>query len=183
MFRNLSKRFWVTVVVCVAALVFYFPSLVAFRYTASPQNVAFLYQPWKSWSFAFTALTVPGDARLKTSGDALREAEKIWPGPLLDVGEVRVLFLKEGEPYTFTHDVLGDDITTTVTPTYDFVWQVRGTIGRNDTDTVIGLLDYRTGEVLYDVRNDLPASMSAPLSPTPADTSPSQASPSPTTTP
>ena len=81
MFRNLSKRFWVTVVVCVAAFVFYFPSLVAFRYTASPQNVTFLYQPWKSWSFAYTALTVPGDARLKTSGEALREAEKIWPGP------------------------------------------------------------------------------------------------------
>jgi hypothetical protein len=182
MFRTLSKRFWVTVVVCVAAFVFYFPSLVAFRYTASPQNVTFLYRPWKSWSFAYTALTVPGDAKLKTSGDALREAERIWPGPLLDVGEVRVLFLEEGQPYTFTHDVLGDDITTTVTPTYDFVWQVRGTIGRTDTDTVIGLLDYRTGKVLYDVRSDLPASLSSPVPPTSTATPSSQTSPAPSAT-
>ena len=98
MFRNQSKRFWIILVACVAAFVFYFPSLVAFRYTAPPQNVTFLYQPWKSWSFAYTALTVPGDAKLKTSGEALRAAEKVWPGPQFDVGEVRVLFLDEGRP-------------------------------------------------------------------------------------
>ena len=128
MFRNQSKRFWIILVACVAAFVFYFPSLVAFRYTAPPQNVTFLYKPWTSWSFAYTALTVPGDAKLKTSGEALREAEKIWPDPPFNVREVRVLFLDEGQPYTFTHDVLGNDVTTTITPTYDFVWQVRGTI-------------------------------------------------------
>ena len=179
MFRNLSKRFWVTVVVCVAAFVFYFPSLVAFRYTAPPQNVTFLYRPWTSWSFAYTALTVPGDARLKTSGEALREAEKIWPGPLLDVGEARVLFLDAGQPYTFTHEVQGRDVETTVTPTYDFVWQVRGTIGRDDTDTVIGLLDYRTGEVIYDVRTDLDGAQPAAPGATPA----ASATPSPDASP
>ena len=178
MFRNQSKRFWTILIVCVAAFAFYFPSLVAFRYTAPPENVAFLYEPWTSWSFAYTALTVPGDAELKTSGEALREAEKTWPGPMIDVHEVRVLFLHEGEPYTFTHDVNGREITTTVTPTYDFVWQVRGKIGKTQSDTVLGLLDYRNGDVLYDVRSDLLQYQSPPVESTP--TTVPGSSPSPT---
>jgi hypothetical protein len=179
MFRNQSKRFWIILIACVTVFAFYFPSLVAFRYTAPPQNVTFLYRPWKSWSFAYTALTVPADAELKTSGEALRAAEKVWPEPQFNAREVRVLFLNEGRPYSFTHDVLGDEVETTITPTYDFVWQVRGTIGRDDTDTVLGLLDYRTGDVLYDVRDDLGGSAATP-GPTPAaSTTPAAASPSP----
>lgn len=162
MFRNQSKRFWIILVTCVTVFAFYFPSLVAFRYTAPPQNVTFLYQPWKSWSFAYTALTVPGDAELKTSGEALRAAEKVWPEPQFNAREVRVLFLDEGRPHTFTHDVLGNEVETTITPTYDFVWQVRGTIGRDDADTVLGLLDYRTGDVVYDVRDDLGGPQATP---------------------
>jgi hypothetical protein len=172
MFRNQSKRFWIILIGCVTAFVFYFPSLVAFRYTAPPQNVTFLYQPWKSWSFAYTALTVPADAELKTSGEALRTAEKIWPEPQFNTREVRVLFLAEGEPHTFTNEVLGDEVKTTITPTYDFVWQVRGWIGRDETDTVLGLLDYRTGDVIYDVRSDLGSGAPETTAPAPA-TSPS----------
>jgi hypothetical protein len=177
MFRNVSKRFWVTLAVCVAAFVFYFPSLVAFRYTAPPQNVTFLYEPWRSWSFAYTALTVPGDAKLKTSGEALRAAEAIWPGPSAGVDEVRLLFVEEDQPYEFTHAVDGRDVTTTIVPPYDFVWQVRGTIGKNTDDTVVGLLDYRGGGVLYDARTDMaPPTGAPPTAPTPLP-SPSATSP------
>jgi hypothetical protein len=156
MFRNRSRRFWVTLAVVVAAIVFYFPSLVAYRYTAPPQNVTFLYRPWRSWSFAYTALTVPGDAKLKTSGEALRAAEAIWPGPSPSVDEVRVLFVEENQPYEFTHMVDGRNVTTTIVPPYDFVWQVRGAVGKGTDENVVGLLDYRSGDVLYDVRSDLP---------------------------
>lgn len=155
MFTKRSKRFWITLVVCVTAFVFYFPSLVAFRYTAPSQNVGFLYRPWKSWAFAYAALTVPGDARLKTSGEALRAAEAVWPGPSPAVHEVRVLFVDAGRPYEFVHEVAGRPVTTTVVPPYDFVWQVRGAMTRNAGDTIVGLIDYRSGEVLYDVRSDL----------------------------
>jgi hypothetical protein len=187
MFRNQSKRFWIILIACVAVFVFYFPSLVAFRYTAPPQNVSFLYKPWKSWAFAYTALTVPGDAKLKTSGEALREAQKVWPGPIPKAQEVRVVFVPADEPYTFTHDVAGTDVTTTVTPSFAFVWQVRGEIGRRDSDTVIGLLDYRTGDVLYDVRDDLGGSQPAgggEATPSATGSSaPGAASPSPSATP
>lgn len=175
MFRNQSKRFWTILITCVVVVVFYFPSLVAFRYTAPPQNVTFLYKPWKSWSFAYTALTVPGDAKLKTSGEALRAAKKAWPGPSPSVDEVRLLFVEEDRPYEFTHSVDGRDVTTTITPPYDFVWQVRGAVGKGTDENVVGLLDYRSGAVLYDVRTDM-------ASPTVAPSTASTPIPSPSST-
>ena len=40
-FRNRNKRFWITLIAGVVPVAFYLPSLVAFRYTAAPQNTAF----------------------------------------------------------------------------------------------------------------------------------------------
>jgi len=164
MFRSRSRAFWVLVVVVAVAIVFYLPSLVAFRYTAASQNRAFLTHPWRSWDFIYTALTVPGDSQLKTSGQALRRAISLFAGSGVDPHQVRLLFLPEGKPYTFTHDVGSKSVTTTVTPPYRFVWQVSGSLDKLDPTktTTIALLDYQTGRVLYDVRSDLPAGTNAP---------------------
>jgi hypothetical protein len=171
-FRKRSKRFWATLIVVVTVVVFYLPSLVAFRYTASPQRTSFLTHPWRSWDFVTTLLTVPGDARLKTSGAALRKADTYWYGSGVDPQSVRVLFLPAGRPYTFTHEAAGQTFTTTIRPPYKLVWQVRGELdgdGGHASDTIVGLLDYRTGRVLYDIRNDVPAlsTNGAGLSPEP----------------
>jgi hypothetical protein len=156
-FRNRTRRFWIIVIVIAAAVVFYLPSLVAYRYTASTQSADFLTHPWRSWSFIYTALTIPGDSKLKTSGQALRQADAVFAGTAIDPQEVRLLFLPADKPYTFTH-ALGDrTVRTTVTPSSRFVWQVTGNV---DTvpgahGVIIALLDYRTGKLLYDVRRDL----------------------------
>jgi hypothetical protein len=178
LFRNRSKRFWIVVVVVAALFVFYLPSLVAYRYTASSQNTGFLIHPWRSWSFISTALTVPGDSQLKTSGSALRAADALFHGSAVDPQEVRLLFLPEGKPYTFTHMVGRRTVTTTVTPPYRFVWQVTGHIDTagGPGRTIVGLLDYKSGKALYDVRSD--------LTPVQNTTEPSDsASPSPTASP
>lgn len=157
LFRNRDKRFWVILIAVVVALAFYLPSLVAFRYTASTQSTGFLTHPWRSWSFIVTALTVPGDSRLKTSGIALRSADARFAGSSIDPHEVRLLFLPEGKPYTFTHRLGRRTLTTTITPPYRFVWQVTGHIdGVKGPDAVVALLDYESGRTLYDVRRDLP---------------------------
>ena len=83
-FRNRNKRFWIVLIAVVVLVGFYLPSLVAFRYTAAPQNTGFLTHPWRSWSFIVTALTVPGDSRLKTSGNALRAADSRFNGSSID---------------------------------------------------------------------------------------------------
>jgi hypothetical protein len=178
LFRNRNKRFWIILVAVVVVLAFYLPSLVAFRYTASTQSTGFLTHPWRSWSFIVTALTVPGDSRLKTSGIALRSADARFSGSAIDPREVRLLFLPEGKPYTFTHRLGRRTVTTTITPPYRFVWQVSGHIdGVPGGNTVVALLDYRSGRSLYDVRSDLPHLGGAEPATTPS------AGPSPGTTP
>ena len=179
-FRNRNKRFWIVLIAAIVLVGFYLPSLVAFRYTAAPQNTSFLTHPWRSWSFMATALTVPGDSRLKTSGNALRAADSRFKGSSIDPHQARLLFLPAGRPYTFTHQLGDRTVTTTITPPYRFVWQVTGHIDTlNGPDTVVALFDYKSAKALYDVRHDLPqgAGTSEPAdstSPSPgASTSPS----------
>ena len=105
---------------------------------------------------------MPGDSHLKTSGNALRAADSRFRGSAIDPHEVRLLFLSEGKPYTFTHPLGDRTVTTTITPPYRFVWLVSGHIDTvNGPDTVVALLDYRTGKMLYDVRDDLSQSQGA----------------------
>jgi hypothetical protein len=175
MIRFRDKRFLVVAIVVVAIVVFILPAFVAFRYTAPQQRGQFLLHPWRGWSFAWAALSVPGGAELKTSGMALRKADWIYKGTVVDPREVQLLFVKRKQPYHFRHSIDGRTLTTTVVPSYRFIWQVQGvvdTVG-DTSDTIVALLDYNTGRVLYDIRDDLTP---AELSPQPGDT----ASPSPT---
>jgi hypothetical protein len=156
------KRFWITLGICAVVLVFYFPSLVAYRYTASSQNTSFLTHPWRSWQFAFDAFTVAGDSKLKTSGAAFRNAEQVFADSSVKVEQARLLFLPAGKPYRFTQTVNGHRVETEVVPPYRFVWQIEGNVrspqtGRIDekNDVIVALFDYRSGKLLYDVRSDM----------------------------
>lgn len=169
-----STRFVVVVVAVIAAVVFLLPAFVAFRYTAPEERSQFVTHPWRGWSFAWAALAVPGGSQLKTSGMALRKADWIYKGTVVDPREVQLLFVPKGEPYRFTHAVDGRFVTTTITPSYRFVWQVWGVV-----DTVhkpglmlVSMLDYQTGRLLYDVRDDLtPAELATPPeTPSPSST-------------
>ena len=174
MIRFRDKRFLAVAIVVAALVVFVLPAFVAFRYTAPEQRGQFLTSPWRGWSFAYAALAVPGNAELKTSGMALRKADWVFKGTAVDPREVQLLFVKRKQPYTFTHRIDGRTLTSTVVPTYRFIWQVQGVVETisDSSDTIVALLDYRSGRVLYDVRDDLTP---AELAPQPDDT----ATPSP----
>jgi hypothetical protein len=175
MIRFRDKRFLVVAIVVAALVVFVLPAFVAFRYTAPAQRGQFLTRPWRGWSFAWAALSVPGDAKLKTSGMALRKADWLYKGTVVDPREVQLLFVKRKEPYTFEHSIDGRTLTTSVVPSYRFIWEVQGPVDTvsDETSTVVALLDYNTGRVLYDIRDDLTP---AEMAPQPDDTpSPSPA--------
>ena len=165
LFRN--KRFFAAVVALVLVAVLVLPALVAYRYTAPEQRGDFLRRPWRAWAFAYAALAVPGDSELKTSGMALRKGEWLFRGTAIDPQEVQLVFTPEGVPYTFGHDIGARRLTSTVTPSYRFIWQVRGEVKTvpGSESAVVALLDYRTGRVLYDIRDDL---LPVELSPSPA---------------
>lgn len=172
MLRGRSKLFWALVALAVAAVVFYLPSLVAYRYTATSQNAGFLSHPWRSWSFLVAALTVPGDSQLKTSGAAFQRADQLFQGGDFEVIAARLLYLTPGEPYAFSP--LPDDADdadlpdalrslsadpsrwqVTIVPPFRFVWQIEGRLRSGDRELVIAMLDYRSGDVLWDIRGEL----------------------------
>ena len=93
MIRFRDKRFLAVAIVVAAFVVFVLPAFVAFRYTAPEQRGQFLTHPWRGWSFAYAALAVPGDAELKTSGMALRKADWLYKGTVVDPREVQLLFV------------------------------------------------------------------------------------------
>ena len=157
MIRFRDKRFLAAAIVVAALVVFVIPAFVAFRYTAPEQRGQFLTHPWRGWSFAYAALAVPGDAELKTSGMALRKADWLYKGTVVDPREVQLLYVADERPYTFTHDIDRRDLTSTVVPDYRFIWQVKGAVDAvsDSGDTIVALLDYDSGRVLYDIRDDL----------------------------
>ena len=140
-----------------AALIFVTPALLAFRYTAASQRDQFLTHPWRGWSFALAAILVPGNSQLKTSGAVLRKAQWLFRGTGVDPQEVQLLYEHPHRPYTFSHTVAGRTVTSTITPTYWFVWEVEGQIDTLPASghVIVAMFDYRTGKMLYDVRNDL----------------------------
>jgi len=176
--RLRHKRFLAVVVVAAAAIVFVLPAFVAFRYTAPQQRGQFVTHPWRGWSFAYAALGVPGAAKLKTSGMALRKADWLFGGTAVDPRQVQLLFVPQDVPYAFEHAIDGRQVTSMVVPTYRFIWQVQGVITTvsDRTDTIVALFDYETGRVLYDVRDDLTP---AELAPEPGTSSPASPAPSP----
>lgn len=176
MIRIRDRRFLAGAIVVAALVVFALPAFVAFRYSAPGQRGEFVTHPWRGWSFAYAALAVPGDAQLKTSGMALRKADWIFKGTAVDPREVQLLFVPREQPYRFRHAIDGREITSTVVPSYRFIWQVQGEIVTvsDRSDTIVAVLDYDTGRMLYDVRDDL---TQAELAPRPA------ASPTSSTTP
>lgn len=169
MIRLRDKRFLAVAIVVAALLVFVLPAFAAFRYTAPEQRGQFLTHPWRGWDFAYAALAVPGDAKLKTSGMALRKADWLYKGTAVDPRQVQLLFVKREQPYTFAQAIDGRELTSTVIPSYRFIWQVQGAIDTvsDRDDTIVALLDYDTGRVLYDIRDDLTP---GELSPAPAAT-------------
>ncbi len=167
-----GKRFWATLALVAAIVVFYFLSLLAFRYTADAQSSSFLAHPWRSWDFLFTALTVPGDSRLKTSGTAMREAEELFDKTRVGVSAESACCSYRRASRTRSPSSSGQrTVTTRITPPYRFVWQVEGTVHAVSGSPlrVVMLLDYRGGAVLYDITSDLPG---VPSTPAPGNTGP-----------
>lgn len=176
--RRRNTRLWVTVIVVMIVVIALLPALVAYRYTSPVQRDEFVSHPWRGWSFMAAALGVPSDSELKTSGEALRKAVWLYKQSGITPLEVQLLFVTAGEPYAFEQEVAGDRLEAAVTPEYRFIWEVRGTVptgagtGAPRQTAVVALLDYETGRLLYDVRDDLPPAWLAP-SPVPT----TQASP------
>lgn len=166
MFKSRSTSFWIALALVVAIVIFLFPALIAFRYTADSQRMRYVEAPWRGWSFLAAALAVPADSQLKTSGQALRKATWLFRGSVVDPRQIQLLFVPKHRAYFFRHEIGRTMVTSKVVPTYRFIWEIQGRIDTYNTsgNVIVGMLDYKTGHLLYDVRKDLsgPAAIPPP---------------------
>ncbi len=105
----------------------------------------------RGWKFVYHAIRLSRDARLGTSELALDRARDVWAGsPLADSvelvyadGSFTVPVPEGGTPPAAGRRVAG--------PLSRFGWVVRGRV-RNGPPQMIGLLDYTTGRVAWNIR-------------------------------
>lgn len=144
-----TRRRAVGVIAAVAAiLLLWTPALVARSYTTSAQPIDFLQRPDKGWRFLYDVVRLSRDAKLGSEGPALETAKRIWRR----ADAVELVYLVR--PVTVPAPDTGPAVppgARTVRPRSRLTWFVHGRIG-NGVRQVIGLMDFRSGRVIWDLR-------------------------------
>lgn len=145
--------------VVVGAVLLWTPTLVAHRHADSPGgaevNRARIDQGWR---FIFEAVRESRGARLGDDARALEYAERVWARPSGRADSVELTWL-DG-PFTVPAPAGGARPAPErrrVDPVSPFGWVVWGYV-RGGERQMIGLLDYGSGEVVWDIRPRLRAS-------------------------
>lgn len=128
------------------------PVLVANHYADGPGGADVGYaRVDRGWKFVYHAIRLSRDARLGSAGPALDRARDVWAGT--PVAESVELVYADGPfvvpvPEGGTRPAAG---SRTAEPLSRLGWVVRGRV-RNGPLQMIGLLDYPTGRVAWNVR-------------------------------
>lgn len=138
------------------AAVFYAPALVAASVTAPTEPVGFIGRPWTAWAFATDVLVASVSAEAPSPGAALTRADRAWnkgDRPRIDPVEVKLLYLPGGVHARFEALLPdGRTLSASVNTPRSLVWIVMGRYSGSQATGTIGLLDFSTGSVLWDVR-------------------------------
>jgi hypothetical protein len=134
-----------------AVVIAWIPSFVATAYSEDPA-ADYLANPAAGWAFLWEAVTASRNPRLGTADAAMQQASQVWAGAPAVAGGVSLRAL----PPEWTVPVPPGAVPPVAarrvaTPDDQLNWVVRGAV-RGGPDQVIGLLDYRTGRVEWDIR-------------------------------
>lgn len=136
------------------------PVLVARHYADGPGGAEVgITRVDRGWTFIYQAVRLSRGARLGTSDVALARARDVWAGsPLAD--SVQLVY-QDGDfavpvPPDGTAPAADDRVAA---PLSRLGWVVRGRV-RNGPEQMIGLLDYHSGHVAWNIR-PLPAQAAA----------------------
>ncbi|MCC6829992.1 MAG: hypothetical protein IT200_01475 [Thermoleophilia bacterium] len=141
-----------------AAIAVWVPSLIASRYADGPGGTEHvLGHPLRGWEFVADAVRASRGARLGSRDGALAVArDQIWTGPPARAVDVRLVWTRG--PFGVEVPDGGtapDPARAVVRPASRFSWIVIGRV-RKGPRQMIGVLDYRTGQVVWNIR-PLPA--------------------------
>ena len=142
-----------TVLIAAGALVVVWaPSLVGTRYAERPTATEFMANPAFGWAFLWEAVTASRNPRLGTADAAMQQASQVWAGPPAVASDVTLRSL--GSEWTVPVPAGGAQPVPsrrTASPDDDLNWVVSGRV-KGGPEQVIGVLDYRTGRVEWDIR-------------------------------
>jgi hypothetical protein len=127
------------------------PSFVATAY-AEDDATEYLSNPVRGWVFLGHAVTASRNPRLGTAGAAMEQAAQIWAGAPAVAADVSLRTL----PSPWTVPVPDGGVRpgpgrAAASPAGPLNWVVTGRVAGGPSQ-VIGLLDYRTGRVEWDIR-------------------------------
>ncbi len=149
---RITRRRAIGVTVGVAAIAaLWTPSLVARSYTTSAQPIDFLTRPDKGWRFLYDTVRLSRNAKLGSDGAALQRARQLWPR----VEAVELVYLVRPVTVPVVTGGLTPPLRARrVRPLSSLTWFVPGRIGGRPRQ-VVGLVDYRSGRVIWDLRRVL----------------------------
>jgi hypothetical protein len=145
--RGRSSLFWAVLAVLVAGVLFYGPAYLAREATAASGPVDFLARPQEGWRFLFEVVPAIDDARAGSPGAARALATRSFRGSSVQPVRVELLYLPDR--------VLaraGRKGTRGIEANATLVWKVTGRTRPGGRLRLVGLIDFRTGELVYDVR-------------------------------
>jgi hypothetical protein len=132
----------------VALVALWTPSFVARTYTTSAQPIDFLTRPDKGWRFLYDSVRLSREAPLGSEAAARGAARRIWPRS----EAVELVYLDGPVTVPVTPGgLLPRPRARVVRPRSPLTWFVHGRIG-NRPRQVVGLIDYRSGRVIWDLR-------------------------------
>ncbi len=141
------------------------PSVVAHRYASGPGGRdGVLGRPDRGWEFLIDAITESRDATLGSGQSADERAREVWAGAPAKAEGVRLVWM-DG-PFAVpvpSGGVLPAPANRMASPSSPFGWAVEGRV-RGGERQMIGLLDYRSGRVVWNIRRGLVAGAAASAS-------------------
>lgn len=135
-----------------AVVVVWAPSLVATRYAERPTATEFLANPVEGWMFLKEAVTASRNPRLGTADAAMQQASQVWAGPPAVATDVALKSIPSQWDVPVVPGAAQPlPARRMATPEDELNWVVKGRV-KGGPEQVIGLLDYRTGRVEWDIR-------------------------------
>ncbi len=149
--RRLNGPTRIAVIAGAAVVALWIPSFIATAYAEVPAR-DYLANPAKGWGFLWESVTASRNPRLGTADAALQEATQVWAGQPAVASDVSLKAI----PSPWDIPVPAGGVApaagrAVVTPADELQWVVTGSV-EGGPDQVIGLLDYRTGQVAWDIR-------------------------------
>jgi len=145
--RRRSWLFWAFLAVAVLGLVVYLPAELARRSTGPGEPVNFLSHPLEGWRFVAAVALERGGAAAGTPSQARAIALRTFDDGRLRPERVSLLWLPDRRIQVPT--LQGSAMVPTNSR---LVWKVTGRRGPGGPEVVLGLIDFASGQVIYDGR-------------------------------